>query len=70
LIKSQADYIQNKDYYDKLISNVKETFRIQNFSNLAQEFREELIKSMKNSYTFVWRESILKEAGKDGYKFS
>lgn len=70
LVKSQEDYSKNKDYYDNLISNIKETLRIQNFTNLSAEYKKEVIISIKHSYAFVWRESILKEAQKKGYEFS
>lgn len=70
LVKSQSDYAKNKDYYEKLISNLKETLRIQNFAHLSPEFKKEVIMSIRNSYTFTWRENMLKEASKDWYKFS
>lgn len=69
-VKSQADYKENKDKYELLIQNVENTLKRQNFNSLSQEFKEQIIKSLKNSYTFAWRENMLKEAAKPGYNIS
>jgi hypothetical protein len=69
-VRSQTDYKENKDKYELLIQKVENTLKIQNFDTLSPEFKEQVIKSLKNSYTFAWRENMLKEANKEGYKFS
>ncbi len=69
-IKSLPDYTENKWYYETFQKNVETVLQSQNFATLTPDQQKSMITSMKSSYEMMWNENMLKEANKQGYKFS
>lgn len=70
IMKIQNDYEKNKIDYDKLLSNIKESFRIIWFDNLSVNQKKYVIDWIKKWYINYWRQSALIKANKEWYDFS